>query len=171
MSPLKSFLAATAVMFALPAFADGIAVNDAYARVSTPMSKSGAAFMVIDNTSDADDRLVSASSNIAERVELHTHKAGADGVMQMLEVPEGFPVPAGGQHALQRGGDHVMFMGLHQPLNQGDVVSVTLTFEKAGDIVVDIPVDLTRDAEPMQMQHGAPEGMDAQHKNMPAQTN
>lgn len=154
MSPLKSLLAATAVFFALPAFADGIEINDAYARVSTAMSKSGAAFMVIANSSGADDRLVSAASDVADRVELHTHKAGADGVMQMVEVPEGFAVPAGGQHVLQRGGDHVMFMGLHRSLAQGDVVTVTLTFEKAGDVVLDIPVDLTRAEAPMQMEQG-----------------
>jgi hypothetical protein len=154
MSPLKSLLAATAVFFALPAFADGIEINDAYARVSTAMSKSGAAFMVIANSSGADDRLVSVASDVADRVELHTHKAGADGVMQMVEVPEGFAVPAGGQHVLQRGGDHVMFMGLHRSLAQGDVVTVTLTFEKAGDVVLDIPVDLTRAEAPMQMEQG-----------------
>lgn len=154
MSPLKSLLAATAVFFALPAFADGIEINDAYARVSTAMSKSGAAFMVIANSSGADDRLVSVASDVADRVELHTHKAGADGVMQMVEVPEGFAVPAGGQHVLQRGGDHVMFMGLHRSLAQGDVVTVTLTFENAGDVVLDIPVDLTRAEAPMQMEQG-----------------
>jgi copper(I)-binding protein len=47
-------------------------------------------------------------------------------------------------HALARGGDHVMFMGLNGPMEHGDTVSVTLSFEKAGDIVVDIPIDLER---------------------------
>ena len=160
----KLFLTAAAVAFAMPTFAGDISIKDPYARVSTMMSKSGAAFMVIANSSGADDRLVSVASDVADRVELHTHKAGADGVMQMVEVPEGFAVPAGGQHVLQRGGDHVMFMGLHRSLAQGDVVTVTLTFEKAGDVVLDIPVDLTRAEAPMQMMHGG-------HGNMPAPSN
>ncbi|MEO1154600.1 MAG: copper chaperone PCu(A)C, partial [Pseudomonadota bacterium] len=41
-------------------------------------------------------------------------------------------------------GDHVMFMGLTGPFVDGETVEVTLTFEQAGDITVDIPVDLNR---------------------------
>jgi copper(I)-binding protein len=152
---LTPSLAALAVAFAFPVLADGITIVDPYARTSAMMSQSGAAFMVIENTGTADDRLVSATSDVAERVELHTHKEDADGVMQMIEVTEGFVIPAGGQHALARGGDHVMFLGLTRPLAQGDVVSVTLTFEKAGDVVVEVPVDLERKPDQaMQHQHG-----------------
>ncbi len=150
MSRFSRAAAAAAFAFALPAFApaafahDGVAIKDAYAIVSTTMSKSGAAFMEIDNHSTTPDRLVKASSDIADRVELHTHKADANGVMQMIEVKEGFPIPAEGSHMLQRGGDHVMFLGLKQPLKDGDTVHVVLTFEHAGDVPVDIPVDLKR---------------------------
>jgi len=156
-----TFLAATAAAaFALPAFAaDTITVTDPYARVSTMMSKSGAAFMVIENHGAEDDRLVAAASDIAARVELHTHQADANGVMKMIEVEEGFAIPAGGSHALARGGDHVMFMGLNRSLQHGDTVAVTLTFEKAGDITLEIPVDLER--KPMmggQMQQGMGHG-------------
>lgn len=167
MSLIKSLLAATAVAFALPAFAGDITVKDPYARVSAAMSKSGAAFMEIVNAGSEDDRLVSAASEIADRVELHTHKADSAGVMQMIHVPEGFAIPAGSTHALARGGDHVMFLGLRESLEQGDTVKVTLTFEKAGEIVVDVPVDLQRDAAPMQQMqhmHGAPAGMAPKHQ-------
>lgn len=144
--------ALAAAAFALPAMAE-IKIDDPYARASTMMSKSGAAFMIIENTGDEDDRLVSASSDVAKRVELHTHIADDQGVMKMVEVEEGFPVPAHGNHALARGGDHVMFMGLNRPLAHGDMVTVTLTFEKAGDMTVEIPVDLER--KPMHgMAHG-----------------
>ncbi|WP_422047740.1 copper chaperone PCu(A)C [Shimia sp.] len=137
--------AAAAVAFALPAFAETtIAVKDAYARVATKISKSGASFMVIENTGSEDDRLVSVSSDVAKRTELHTHKDIGDGKMKMLHVKEGFVIPAGGKHMLQRGGDHVMFMGLTHGLEHGDVVNVTLTFEKAGDITLEVPVDLER---------------------------
>ena len=47
-------------------------------------------------------------------------------------------------HALQRGGDHVMFMGLNQPFEDGSTISVTLVFEKSGEMTVEIPVDLNR---------------------------
>lgn len=142
---MKSVLAgAVALILATPVFAD-IEVVDAYARAASPTAKAGAAFMVIRNTGSEDDRLIAAASDIAARVELHTHKDMGEGVMKMMHVEEGFAVPAGDMHALARGGDHVMFMGLTRPMAQGDTVTVTLTFEKAGEVVVDIPVDLERE--------------------------
>ncbi|MDV4167031.1 copper chaperone PCu(A)C [Rhodovulum sp. FJ3] len=140
-------VAAMAMGFGAAAWADGIVVEDAYARASTPTAKSGAAFMVLMNTSDQDDRLVSAKSDVAARVELHTHREIADGVMKMMEVEEGFAIPAGGTHMLARGGDHVMFMGLNEPFADGDTVAVTLVFEHAGEVAVEIPVDLNRKPE------------------------
>ncbi|KUF12189.1 copper chaperone PCu(A)C [Pseudoponticoccus marisrubri] len=149
----RSFFVAGAVALglAMPALAD-ITVSDAYARAAN--TKAGAAFMMIENTGETDDRLVEARSEIAHRVELHTHQDMGDGVMRMTHVEEGFVIPAGGSHALARGGDHVMFMGLKQPMAQGDTVSVTLVFEQAGEVALEIPVDLER--KPMHgMGHGS----------------
>ena len=146
MSFLKPFLTALAVVFALPAAAETITISDAYARAASPSAISGAAFFIIENTAAEADQLLSASSSIADRTELHTHISDANGVMQMVEVPEGFAVPAAGTHALARGGDHVMFLGLKQPMNHGDMIELTLTFAKAGDVVVQVPVDLERGA-------------------------
>ena len=100
--------------------------------------------MIITNNGQTEDRLLSASSDAAQRVELHTHKDLGDGVMKMTEIEEGIPLPAGGSHEMKRGGDHVMFMGLNTPLEQGGEVAVTFTFEQAGDLEVIIPVDNER---------------------------
>ena len=121
-----------------------IRVEDAYARAARPNAPVGAAFMVIVNGGDTADRLIAVASDAAERVELHTHIEDGDGIMRMRPVEGGIAIPADGTHALQRGGDHVMFMGLRAPLEPGGSVTVTLTFETAGDIVVEIPVDLER---------------------------
>lgn len=144
-------VAALVTALAMPAFgAETITITDAYARASSAMAKTGAAFMIIENRGAEDDRLIAAKSEAAERVELHTHLESDDGVMQMLEVEEGFAIPAGGTHALERGGDHVMFMGLRTPFEHGATVTLTLTFEIAGDLVAEIPVDLERGVD-----HGA----------------
>ena len=146
MNPMKTLFAAAAAVaaMALPALAQDITINDAYARSMGGMGNSGAVFFDIKNTGAESDRLVSASSDVAKMVELHTHKQDANGVMQMLAVPEGFEVPAGGDHLLARGGDHVMLMGLTREVADGDMISLTLTFEKAGEVTVEVPVDNKR---------------------------
>lgn len=153
---LKSTLlaAVAAASFAMPAFAEGMMVTDSYARAAGMSASAGAAFIVIENHTGQDDRLIGASSTIAKRVELHTHIEDANGVMKMVHIQEGFPVAAGETIMMQRGGQHVMFMGLNAPMEQDDTVSVTLTFEKAGDIVVDVPVDLQRKPMHGTMGHG-----------------
>jgi len=137
------FAGVAALSLAMPAFADGITIHDPYARASAASSQSGAAFMEIMNQTDTDDRLVAARSDVARR-ELHTHVEDDTGVMRMMEVEEGFAIPAGATHALARGGDHVMFMGLNQSFEHGDEIEVTLVFEQAGEVTVTIPIDLER---------------------------
>lgn len=146
----KSVAMAAVAAFVLtgPALAGDakIMVKDAYARASTPTSKSGAAFMMLMNQSDQADRLIAARTDSAKRTELHTHEEDGDGVMRMIHVEEGFEIPAGGMHMLQRGGDHVMLMGLTEPMAQGETVTLILTFEKAGEMTIEVPVDLARKA-------------------------
>lgn len=140
-------LLAAALAAAIPAavLAEAqIEIVDPYARSSGMSAISGAAFMVLRNTGTTDDRLVAVASPVAERVELHTHIESETGVMRMVEVEEGFAVPAGSEHALQRGGDHVMFLGINTPFTDGATVPLTLTFAQSGDITVDVPVDLQR---------------------------
>lgn len=140
----RAVLAAALLALPVSSFAADILIEDPYVRVSRPNAPTGAAFMILRNSGATDDRLLSARSDAAARVELHTHIDQGDGVMKMVELEEGLALPAGGTHVMARGGDHVMFMGLSQPLTQGGEVSVTLTFEKAGDITVTIPVDNER---------------------------
>ncbi len=145
MSSLKSLIGALALsLFTLPANAADVMVMDPYFRTSGPTAKSGGAFMHIANHSDADDRLISARSDVAKKIELHTHIDAGNGVMQMRQVKGGFEIPAQGMHMLARGGDHIMFMGLTREVVDGDSITVTLTFEKAGEITIEIPIDQTR---------------------------
>lgn len=159
---LKTTLLAglSTLAFATSAYASDIMIEDAYARASGMSAKAGAAFFTIHNHGEEADRLVAAQATISKFVELHTHKDMGDGVMKMMEVEEGFPIAAHGSHSLKRGGDHVMFMGLTEAMEHGGTVTVTLIFENAGEIVVDIPVDLER--KPMeqmgQMNHGEMKG-------------
>lgn len=162
---LKSYVLATGLMMsAVAGWAEThkpIMIEDAYARVSSPNAKTGAIFFEIENHGNADDRLIDVKSDVAARVELHTHKEGDNGVMQMLHVTEGFVIPAEGHHELKRGGDHVMLMGLHHGLKDGDTVPLTLIFEQAGEVSVEVSVDLNR--QPQADAHGAHDHSDHDH--------
>ena len=125
------------------AIAGDIQIEDPYARAASPIAKSGAAFMQITNMGAENDTLISASTDAAMRPELHTHIM-EDGVAKMREVEGGIPVMAGEMTMLQRGGFHVMLMGLTQPLTHGETITVTLVFEKAGEIVIEVPIDNER---------------------------
>lgn len=146
-------LAAAAALFALPALAcDGFEAHDAYARTSGAMAQSGAAFMVLHNHGSTDCHIASVRSDVAARTELHTHQQDAQGVMRMIEVVEGFPLPAGGEVILARGGNHVMFLGLNQPLPDGTQVEVTFVFADGAERAVTVPVDSAR--PPAAQSHG-----------------
>ncbi|MCR9112293.1 MAG: copper chaperone PCu(A)C [Rhodobacteraceae bacterium] len=152
----STFLAGLiAAATALPAAAADIMVMDSYARAAMANAKTGAAFLMIHNTGETDDRLVAAASPAAKRVELHTHIESGDGIMKMVHVEEGFELPAGGMIEMKRGGKHVMFMGLTDPFEQGEMIPLTLTFEKAGEMQIEVPVDLERqDGHGMSHDHG-----------------
>lgn len=157
-SAIRRAILGTVATFALamPALAGDIKVHDPYALSSGAMAKAGAAFMQIMNEGTEDDRLINVKSDIAKMTELHTHEIDDQGVARMMKVEEGFVIPAGGMHSLQRGGDHVMFMGLTQTLAQGDNIALTLVFENAGEMVIDVPVDLVRKpGGAMKMQHNS----------------
>lgn len=157
----RAAIAAAFAVFAIPALAEGIEVHDAYAIQGMPGGPTAAAFMVILNNGGAPDRLIAARSDVSARTELHTHVEDENGVMQMREVEEGFDLPTDGEIIMQRGSHHVMFMGVTDPLADGQVIPVTLVFETAGDVVIEVTVDLDRPAD-MMIDHGAMEhGADA----------
>ncbi|MFM1892226.1 MAG: hypothetical protein RLZ44_1303 [Pseudomonadota bacterium] len=140
---LLGALAAALLCGATPAWsgsaAEEVAVHDAYARAVPPVVPNSAAFMTLHNAGTADHTLVSASSPAAATVELHTH-INDNGVMRMRPVEGGIAVPAGGSTELQPGGLHVMLIGLHQPLVEGDQVELELTFEDGSTQLLTAPV-------------------------------
>jgi copper(I)-binding protein len=115
-----------------------ITVEGPWARASAGKAKAGAAFMTLNNAGATDDRLTGVSAGVSDKAQLHTHIKEGD-IMRMRPV-EAIDVPAGGVAALEPGGHHVMFMGLHEPLKEGETFPLTLTFEKAGEVTVEVMV-------------------------------
>lgn len=103
------------------------------------MGPNGAVFMKIQNTSDKDIALKGATSEIASRVELHTHLE-EDGIMKMRPV-EKMVIPADSFLQLKPGALHLMLMGLKSPpLKEGDQFTMRLIFDNGLTLKVNVPV-------------------------------
>jgi copper(I)-binding protein len=110
---------------------EGVGVKDAYVRLPAVAGNPGAAYFTV-RGGKTPDRLVSVSSDMAARVELHASRMQA-GVMTMAPL-DGIDVPADGSVALAPGGAHVMLFGLPATLKKGAEIPFTLRF-KSGAVV------------------------------------
>jgi periplasmic copper chaperone A len=114
-----------------------ITVQEAWARATPPGAKIAAGYLTVRNAGAA-DKLVSASSPAAERVE--THVTMRDGDISRMREVKGYEVPARGTLELKPGGSHLMLVNIKAPLKEGTSVPLTLRFEKAGEIKTELQV-------------------------------
>ena len=112
-------------------------VEAAWARPTVAGQAGGGGFLKITGGAAA-DRLVSGSAGVAKAVELHTMEMDGN-VMRMRQI-DAIEVPAGQTIELKPGGRHIMFVGLTKTLKNGDHFPLTLRFEKAGEVRVDVKV-------------------------------
>lgn len=138
-------LAPTLLLAACDSRTNGVSVEEPWVRAAPQAESEGggrsAAYMVLRNGSDEDDALVSASSEVANVVEIH-QSAMDNGVMRMRPV-EKIGVPARGEETLEPAGYHIMLMGLKQDLLEGSEIGLRLRFEQAGEVAVQVPVRKT----------------------------
>jgi copper(I)-binding protein len=122
-------------------------IEHGYAMETRPGQPNGGAFIEVENRGKRVERLLSVSfpKTVSERGELHTMKH-ENGKMIMREVPK-FEIPAGGKLKLQPGGDHLMLIGIKEPLKAGSTVKATLQFENAGKVEVDLTVKARGDTK------------------------
>ncbi len=128
-----------------------IMVEDAWARASK--GKVAGAFMTVKSHSDMDDILISATSDVAKRVEIHTMKT-VDGIMKMKHMKDGVVVPAKGALTLKPGSYHVMLMGLNGPLIEGETFNIRLNFKHAGEVDTVVTVNAAGAMGSMKHDHG-----------------
>ena len=98
-----------------------------------------AAYMIISNTGAAADRLISASTDAAAVVEIHTVEMEND-VMRMRPLTDGLEIPAGESVSLQPGGFHIMLMDLQQDLIAGETLQLTLGFESGKEVTIEAEI-------------------------------
>ncbi|SCK11041.1 copper chaperone PCu(A)C [Vogesella sp. LIG4] len=146
---------ALACLLSLPAMAHEYTVGNLkiihpYSRAMPPASPAAAVFFSIVNKGQQADRLLAITTPQAPRAELHKH-SNDNGVMRMRPLEGGVAIAAGETVKLAPGGVHVMLLDLKQQAKAGDHFPLTLKFEKAGEVKVDVKVE---DGADLPMQHG-----------------
>ncbi|CAN7607203.1 copper chaperone PCu(A)C [Rhizobium sp. LjRoot258] len=119
--------------------AGDIAIGHPHARAMVPGAKVGGGYLKLTNAGSTDDKLVSITSERAAKTEVHQMSVN-NGVMTMRPVAGGLVIPAGQTVELKPGGFHIMFMDVAEPFKEGEMIKATLTFEKAGSVVVEFEV-------------------------------
>jgi periplasmic copper chaperone A len=151
----------------LPALAHDhtpIQIEAPWARESPPTVSSGAAYLTLLNLGREPDRLLSVSGEVAETIELHAHLM-ENNVMKMRKV-DAIEVVPGEPTVLRPGGLHIMLIGLKKPLVAGQVFSLTLRFEKAGEMPVRVTVR-GKDDQPMAATESTGEHVTHSHSPSP----
>jgi len=134
-----------AICIGQPAQAEDFSVGSL--KISAPWARAtpngatvGGGYMTITNTGTTSDRLVSGSSDLSARFEIHTMSMD-NGVMKMRQVANGVEIKPGQSVEFSPGGYHVMFVGLKKSFEQGQQVPALLQFEKAGKVAVQFVVE------------------------------
>lgn len=110
-------------------------------------------YLVVTNGGGSPDRLVSVSSEISAKAEVHEMSV-KDGVMTMRALDGGLDVPAGGSVTLEPGGYHLMFIDLKRQPKKGEAFAAMLVFEKAGSVTVEFTVEDMGSSEGQHGKHG-----------------
>ncbi len=134
---MKLFLAAASLaVFPIAVLAEEV-VTDPWARASILASRPGAAYLTL--VSDMDDRLLSATTPAAGQVMMHASETETNAITRMIHL-DALDLRAGQTVRFAPGGMHLMLMGLTAKLEEGGQFPLTLSFEHAGDITVEVPI-------------------------------
>ncbi|MDI1327173.1 MAG: copper chaperone PCu(A)C [Brevundimonas sp.] len=110
-----------------------VMVADALCRPTPKGRKMTGCYMTL--TASGADRLVSVESPDANIVQIHESRMESN-MMMMRELRDGLPLAAGQATVLAPGGNHLMLLGVKEPLVAGDTVALKLTFETATPVEV-----------------------------------
>lgn len=114
-------------------------VHDAVARPAPLAGGTGAVYFLLHNHGITPAKLIGGESPASAAVELHT-TINDNGVMRMRQITDGIELQPDDAVVFEPGGNHVMLVNLNAPLAEGDVIELTLKFEGADDLVIEVPV-------------------------------
>lgn len=142
---MKHFLLAAALILSAPAVmaCETVTIGDltiehAWSKATIGEGRPGVFYVEITNGGSVDDALIGIATPAAGMPMLH-ETVVQDGIASMPHAMS-IPVPAGQNVQLSPGGYHGMLLGLTTALKEGDSFPVTLSFEKAGEVTVNVDV-------------------------------
>ena len=118
-----------------------------WSRAMPPTAPNGAVYLTLQNPGQP-DRLTGVRTPRAGKAELHTHVH--EGEMMRMKQIESIELPANGKVELKPGGGHVMLFELSEPLVAGERFPMTLEFERAGEVTIEVTI---RDEAPEASAH------------------
>jgi copper(I)-binding protein len=121
--------AVAATVSADEAASPALEVSDAWARATPPGASVAAVYLTIQGGAES-DRLVAASTPRAADTQIHS--VTEDAGMTRMRPIEGIAIPPRTSVHLAPQAEHLMLMGLVQPLVAGERFTVTLEFAAAG---------------------------------------
>jgi copper(I)-binding protein len=116
-----------------------LTVTQPWSRATASSGQTGAIYLDIENHGTGPDRLTGAQTPVASMA--HFHATVMDGDMASMKMMDGVDLPAGQTVSLKPQSMHLMLMGLKQPLKKGESFPLTLQFEKAGKVEVEVVVE------------------------------
>jgi len=116
-----------------------IHISQPWSRATPKGATSGAGYMTLTNKGAAPDKVSCVSNDASAQCQIHSMTMEG-GVMKMRPVEGGLEIKPGESVTLTPGGNHMMFLTLKHPLEQGGTVKATLKFDHAGTIDVEYPV-------------------------------
>lgn len=144
------------LLITAPAIAEEISLTEAeypFAYATSPQQKNGAAYFTLRHMSPEPDRLTGASSPVAEKAEIHVIEKGFNEETQAetsaMKKMETLDIPTMSALYFEPSGRHIMLLGLTRQLVEGETFPLTLTFEKAGTITIDVLIVKSGDASAM----------------------
>jgi copper(I)-binding protein len=90
-----------------------------------------------------------------------------DGNVMKMRSLDGIDLKPGQSLVLKPMADHIMLFGLKEPLKEGDLVKLTLTFEKAGPIEVEATVEAPGSMGPHGLSKQPVDSMGSMHHDVP----
>ena len=126
---------------------EAIQIHDAHLRATPPEASVAAGYLSIMNTGDMTEHLLGAKAAFARKTEIHEMTL-VDDIMRMRPIAEGLKIHSGATLIMKPKGLHLMFVGLEGQVVEGQQRTVTLIFQRHGELEVTFGVKDYRNLKP-----------------------